>query len=613
MEEQKHLSEQQISQVLSFIRPNPMIPVEISTEISRRHYENFARQLRSVKIYHSLIPRLKEKLSNQYYRAQIEPGKMVGALAASSIGEKQAQQSLSSFHTAGQSKVELVTGVPRMEEILNVTRDIRAPSMDVYLDLPEEQLKDLSVVRRIAQDVFEYRELTDLLEDYEIAKDRVISGEEAEWYLFHSAFYDKEYEECQWSVRLKFDPVALHASRKTLSFIAGVIHDAYGDAYCVCSPDSSGVIDVYVRTEDLGSVEEIIELVESTRRKSKKDRKGAEDGGEDGKNEAGDTGLSLVVNDDNKEYYFLRDLVVPSLLFLQVGGLERIQKCYLEETKDGKWFIKTKGSNLRAVINHPLVVSRQGTTQWGNLCTTSNHLWEVYDVFGIEATKNYLRVELSKLMTVSSRHLELLIDSMTYSGRPMAANRYGIDLRQVGVMAKVGFEQPFDNFFHAVQVSERDDMRGVSSAITMGKPPIAGSVMQMLDMSKAPIRVEQMVYDFEKKVVSENPPRARQDNKSSAQARRTTPWSSPAQEKKEPAQEVKFAPKKTSLNTQRNRGSFDPGASASPAKMTVTRIVMREPEMQQLKNPPQTVFKTKKGAVTERKTPIAEQEMEEMY
>jgi hypothetical protein len=250
-----------------------------------------------------------------------------------------------------------------------------------------------------------------------------------------------------------FDTTRLFTHNKTLLQLAETIQNIYGDAFCVVSPDNIGIIDVYVSTDNLGDVDTIINSIKSTRKKVKKENRDDED-------------LVMLIDEDNKEYYFIRDLVVPSILYIPVGGIEGVSRCFYQENKDGTWFINTKGSNLKAIIRHPLVDSTR---------TTSNHLWDTFEVFGIEATKVFYKVELRKLMSVSERHLDLLINGLTQSGRPVAASRYGIDRKQVGVLAKTAFEVPFETFFHSATIAEKEDMTGVSSSITVGNVPLLGS------------------------------------------------------------------------------------------------------------------------------------------
>jgi len=58
---------------------------------------------------------------------------MVGALAAQSLGEPATQMTLNTFHYAGVSAKNVTLGVPRLKEIINVSKKPRTPSLTVYL------------------------------------------------------------------------------------------------------------------------------------------------------------------------------------------------------------------------------------------------------------------------------------------------------------------------------------------------------------------------------------------------------------------------------------------------------------------------------------------------
>ena len=58
---------------------------------------------------------------------------MVGALAAQSLGEPATQMTLNTFHYAGVSAKNVTLGVPRLKEIINVSKKPRTPSLTVFL------------------------------------------------------------------------------------------------------------------------------------------------------------------------------------------------------------------------------------------------------------------------------------------------------------------------------------------------------------------------------------------------------------------------------------------------------------------------------------------------
>jgi len=76
------------------------------------------------------------EIKTRFEQAIVNPGEMVGPIAAQSIGEPATQMTLNTFHNAGISSKNVTLGVPRINEIINVAKNIKTPSLKVYL-LPE--------------------------------------------------------------------------------------------------------------------------------------------------------------------------------------------------------------------------------------------------------------------------------------------------------------------------------------------------------------------------------------------------------------------------------------------------------------------------------------------
>ena len=80
-----------------------------------------------------------EELTYNYKKAIVNPGEMVGLIAAQSIGEPTTQMTLNTFHFAGvASKSNVTRGVPRIEEILSLSENPKQPSVTIRLKEEEE-------------------------------------------------------------------------------------------------------------------------------------------------------------------------------------------------------------------------------------------------------------------------------------------------------------------------------------------------------------------------------------------------------------------------------------------------------------------------------------------
>ena len=75
-----------------------------------------------------------KNIENIFQKSKISPGEMVGPIAAQSIGEPATQMTLNTFHFAGVSAKSNVTrGIPRLKELLHITKNIKSPSAMIFL------------------------------------------------------------------------------------------------------------------------------------------------------------------------------------------------------------------------------------------------------------------------------------------------------------------------------------------------------------------------------------------------------------------------------------------------------------------------------------------------
>lgn len=87
--------------------------------------------------------KIMEEVEKEYISMCVEAGECVGLLAAESIGEPGTQMTLNTFHFAGVSEMNVTMGLPRIIEILDCSKSLSTPMMEIYLKYPYN--KDKSV------------------------------------------------------------------------------------------------------------------------------------------------------------------------------------------------------------------------------------------------------------------------------------------------------------------------------------------------------------------------------------------------------------------------------------------------------------------------------------
>ncbi|MBT3297593.1 DNA-directed RNA polymerase subunit A'' [archaeon] len=89
-----------------------------------------------------------EKIYNSYDDSKVNPGECVGLVSAESIGEPGTQMTLNTFHLAGVAEVQVTTGLPRIIEIFDARKNIKTPTMEIFLKKPYntiDRIKDVAV------------------------------------------------------------------------------------------------------------------------------------------------------------------------------------------------------------------------------------------------------------------------------------------------------------------------------------------------------------------------------------------------------------------------------------------------------------------------------------
>ena len=91
------------------------------------------------------------EIKSRFQKAFANPGEMCGVIAAQSIGEPATQMTLNTFHFAGVSSKNVTLGVPRLKEIINVSKCLKTPGVEVHLrdDIGFDQDKAQNVIKTL--------------------------------------------------------------------------------------------------------------------------------------------------------------------------------------------------------------------------------------------------------------------------------------------------------------------------------------------------------------------------------------------------------------------------------------------------------------------------------
>ena len=207
-----------------------------------------------------------------------------------------------------------------------------------------------------------------------------------------------------------------------------------------------------------------------------------------------------VIPEDIDRVIYMEDVVLSALLDIRISGIQGIKDIFFEKRKS-EWIITTEGSNLYQLFTNPLIDKTR---------TMSNDMWEIYNIFGIEAARQFLIEEYMDIVSsdgtfVNSSNVELLVDIMVYTGSIISISRYGQKKVGCGPMAKASFEESLENFLKAGVNGEKESANGVSASIMLGKMPNIGTGVfdLMIDLPKLLELQAQMVKDSKESEESE--------------------------------------------------------------------------------------------------------------
>ena len=417
-----------------------------------------------------LVHRLTEMLFDElmadirfrYLKAMVHAGEMVGALSAQSIGEPTTQLTLNTFHSAGTAKANATSGVPRIEELLSASPNPKRPGNTAYFAGDVSGNDAIAMMKRVQRTTLRHvtKSVRVYYDPYPITAGTVVEEDRDTLELYRQFSLEHE-TDCgsPWIMRIELNDVEMYARNvRDLTEIEAKLSNNKQLKIIKCL------------TSDTSAKKLILRLVFDA---------------------------SVVKTPTNIR--FLEDKILDTVL-TGVDGVGRVhlRKIKSEQayddvvggyvTKD-QYVLDTEGVNLHDLLVFP---GLDGTR------TFSNDIHEVNDVFGIEAGRTCLLDEFNEVFStekVNYHHLSVLVDTMTYSGRIVPVNRFGMKKNETGVLAKSSFEETSKTMFDAAVVAEYDTMRGVSANIMFGQKPPCGTgfVDILVDETRLPEGADEIV------------------------------------------------------------------------------------------------------------------------
>lgn len=379
---------------------------------------------------------LLEKIKYMFMDSVINPGEMVGTVAAQSIGEPCTQLTLDSFHNTGLSTGANVSrGVPRIKELLDNTASIATPSINITIkeELFQNSTNPMLIAQNVADKITETRLVSIIDTNYDI-----------------QVFYDPKTNNDLTVV--EEDKVML---KEYVDNVKKITNNVEQSKY-------NFLIRMVISNDEIHSRNfTAVEITEAIKEQNEN--------------------VEVIMSDINAEQIVLRikqglssdkyeyPEAIKKLKNTVIRGTKNIKKAI--PNKENTRIITTDGSNLIEVLARDDIIQNN---------TYSNHINEIYEIFGIEAARYMLVKEFNDVLeaaesTINMRHLELLCDTMTYQGFIVAVSIHGVKKTDSGPLARATFEETTTELTRAAIFHEDDNMNGVSANIMFGQYIKAGT------------------------------------------------------------------------------------------------------------------------------------------
>jgi DNA-directed RNA polymerase II subunit RPB1 len=381
-----------------------------------------------------------------FYKALIQPGESVGSISAQSLGEPTTQLTLNTFHHAGVStKSNVNQGVPRIRELISVTKNPSTPSLTIYLKKESNSNKDFAkkVLNEIEELKFLYFvENTHIFYDNDVTMTN--TGDQDFLNDYYNFYQDIELNKMSpWILKIKISDLFLLNKNSSMFELYSFLIQKYDNLHIIYSDDNSNSLFFHIRYiyDD----------------------------------------LNKIVNDDlvtNQDLKNLKNLE-QEILNLTIKGINNIKKITMREIKELK--IKNNGSidqTKKEIVLDTTGTNMEDILKIYNLLdlkkTFSNDIHEINRILGIEAARDLLKNEINNVLKfsgiyINDKHLNLLVDLITIKGTLVSIDRHGVRISDSGPLAKCSFEESDEHFIKSSLFNLNDQMKSLTSNLIMGQ------------------------------------------------------------------------------------------------------------------------------------------------
>lgn len=401
MSEKIIIDDKLINFLLDFLPKKKKIPEKIENKNYENNFNDLHSKLIGKTIYKSVVNDLKKELMIKFYSTRIQAGEPVGIISAQTLGERLTQTKLNVFHMSGVTQKLATTGINKINELLNATKELSIINHKIILNdnYDIEKIKSINFVE-ISLKNFNY-----------IGQIKQKQFQKPVEKYFNLKILDFSH----W-IEMNIDPIVLYYNNIYIEDLAKKIEETtnYKVLY---SPQHLGFL--WIHTSDKKKLLSILKKV----------------------------------------------------LFFGILGIEKI----FFTRENNNWVLETTCLNVGKKSQNIFykILSSKLVNPYK---TISSNLWDIYNVFGIEATKNFLIEQFAEITEgVKICHIELLVDQMTHKGTICPISRYALRNENIGPLTKISFEEILSNIVRSSIKKEVDTIESNNARIIAGQMTKVGT------------------------------------------------------------------------------------------------------------------------------------------
>lgn len=375
---------------------------------------------------------------------------------------------LNTKHSAGvASKSTTNMGVPRIEELLHYSRDIKTPQMSIYFD--DDICEDRSKVNKIASYLthLTIKELIDTAEIYYDTGNSILDEDKTGTPFFINN-QKVELSSLQFVVRLKMNMEKMHDKEITLLDIKTKFISHWTKSFNNIKNMKKNEKDIFTKISRCAILSNNI---------------------------MNNQIIHIRFNMSSFNYNLLTEFLKIILNQITLKGIDNVTSSDLINSRRLKFDQETGESKIikeHVVFTNGINITKLNYIKGINHSRCAcNDIGTIYKLYGVEAARQILFNEFIATYKaggsdINHSHMSVLIDMMTHTGSIISIDRHGLNKVDSETLAKASFEKTMDHFIDAAIFNEKDHVNSVSARIMVGRviPGGTGAFELMLDTNK---------------------------------------------------------------------------------------------------------------------------------